>query len=84
MEAADNVPTYLPEAQDYLEQHHISATYVSDAGPVGETILQVAGTRGCDFLILGGYGRNPVLELLLGSTVDYILRKSAKPMLICR
>ena len=37
-----------------------------------------------DLIIMGGYGLSPVLEVVLGSAVDQILRASRRPMLICR
>jgi nucleotide-binding universal stress UspA family protein len=33
---------------------------------------------------MGGYGFSPVLEVVLGSAVDQVLRTSWKPMLICQ
>jgi nucleotide-binding universal stress UspA family protein len=79
-----DIPQFIPDAQDYLEQHHVSAHYVAESGPVGEVILKVAEQRQAELLIVGGYGRSPVLEVMLGSTVDHLLRESNRPMLICR
>jgi nucleotide-binding universal stress UspA family protein len=33
---------------------------------------------------MGGYGLNPILELVFGSTLDHVLRSSRIPVLICR
>jgi nucleotide-binding universal stress UspA family protein len=33
---------------------------------------------------MGGYGRRPELEVVLGSAVDQVLRESRSPVLICR
>jgi nucleotide-binding universal stress UspA family protein len=33
---------------------------------------------------MGGYGFNPALEIVLGSTVDEVLRTGQLPVLICR
>jgi nucleotide-binding universal stress UspA family protein len=46
--------------------------------------MVTAEERGCDLIIMGGYGFNPVLEVVLGSAVDEVLRTSRRPMLICR
>ncbi|NIN69699.1 MAG: universal stress protein, partial [Anaerolineae bacterium] len=37
-----------------------------------------------NLIIMGGYGYSPVLEVVLGSTVDQVLRHSRHPTLICR
>ncbi len=37
-----------------------------------------------DLIVAGGYGSRPVLEVVLGSEVDQLLRESQRPILICR
>jgi len=74
----------LDTARQYIGSCGISASYVLESGPVAETILRVGETHECDFLIMGGYGYNPIIEVVLGSTVDQVLRECHKPMLICR
>lgn len=74
----------LDQAQKYLEDHNVQATYVLEKGQVGEAVLSTGRDHGCDLIIMGGYGANPVLEVVLGSSVDQVLRESEKPMLICR
>ena len=72
------------QARDYLEQHGVAATYVEAGGPVADAILDAADQAGSDLIILGGYGFKPALELVLGSTVDRLLRDCTYPLLICR
>jgi len=78
----------VEEARDYLEAHGVQASYVEltgDAtGSVPESILVTGEERGCDFILMGGYGMGPVAEAVLGSAVDRILRESQWPVLICR
>jgi nucleotide-binding universal stress UspA family protein len=57
---------------------------VEKHGLVAEAILETADTQQSDLIIMGGYGARPLLEVVLGSAVDEVLRKSHKPMLICR
>jgi nucleotide-binding universal stress UspA family protein len=71
-------------AREYLEGHGIQATYVLEQGHAAEGILHAAEAHQSDFLIIGGYGTNPVLEVVLGSVVDQVLRSFHKPILICR
>ncbi len=74
----------LARAQEYLKAHNIQAEFMLERGPVAETILKTCEMNACDFIIMGGYGLNAVLEVVLGSTVDQILRESSQPTLICR
>jgi nucleotide-binding universal stress UspA family protein len=70
--------------QKYLESHGIQATYLEERGPVAEVLLRTAEERGSNLTIMGGYGHSPVMEVVLGSAVDQVLRESRQPTLICR
>ena len=72
------------QAREYLELQEITASYQVTSGPVADAIMKAAKSHECDFYIMGGYGLNPVLEVVLGSTVDRVLRESNNPILICR
>lgn len=74
----------LNNARKYLEQHNLSVVYIFESGKPAEIVLEACSTTGADFVIMGGYGLNPVLEVVLGSTVDSILQASKVPTLICR
>lgn len=82
-EAGDDT-NRLAEAQYYLENRNVEATFMSVTGNVPTAILTIAADEGCDLVIMGGYGMKPIREIVLGSTVDLILRESKKPILICR
>jgi nucleotide-binding universal stress UspA family protein len=76
------------EVRDYLEAHGIEADYDTvkrdNKTTVSDSILTTATQKGCDLILMGGYGVGPMVEAVLGSTVDQLLRKSTRPMLICR
>jgi len=74
----------LARAQGYLETHEVQATFVKESGPIAEAILKTAKEHESDLIVMGGYGFSPVLEVVLGSTVDQVLRTSRQPMLICQ
>jgi len=74
----------LDVARVYLMARDIEAEYLLTTGPVAQTLLSVAEEREIDFYILGGYGSNPIVEVVLGSVVNSLLASATKPMLICR
>ncbi len=74
----------LARAQAYLESREVGATYVQGRGSVAEVILSTAAEQDSDLLLMGGYGHSPVVEVVLGSAVDQVLRESRRPILICR
>lgn len=74
----------LVHAQKYLEDHGIQAEYELAQGLVPDTILAVAESRGCDLVIMGGYGGNSLRAVVLGTAVDVILNRANIPIIICR
>ncbi len=73
----------LDIARQYLDSRQIQATFISDTGLPSDVIITAMKNEGCDFIIVGGFGHQSVLEIFLGSTLNGLLRKSAKPILIC-
>jgi nucleotide-binding universal stress UspA family protein len=73
------------DAKRYLEGHNINADYIlAEGNNSTELILQYGGQLNCDILIIGGYSRNPVLEVIQGGDVDELLRQTNIPIIICR
>lgn len=72
------------EAKQYLDQHHLQATFVQKNGSAGEIILASAEVAGADLIIMGGYGHSRVKDLVLGSSVDKVLTEAGRPVLVCR
>lgn len=84
--AEDNLDATAPltDAARLLETGGVEATLVRQEGPVAEAILETARTHGSDLVLMGGYGRSPLVELVSGSVVDKVLRASHQPVLLCR
>ncbi|MEZ4594980.1 MAG: universal stress protein [Chloroflexota bacterium] len=75
----------LERARAYLAEHGVSdVTYELRSLPIAEAVLETAETHDIDYLIMGGFGFRPMMHLMLGSTVDTILRRFKHPILICR
>jgi nucleotide-binding universal stress UspA family protein len=77
-------PKTLDQAQQYLEAHGAQALALNRSGPEAGIILASAEEHECDMFIMGGYGMQPVQEVVLGSTVDQVLRESRMPVMVCR
>ena len=74
----------LDSAREYLGKHGAAVTTAPLHGPAVRTILDHARGIGADLILLGGFGGSPVLEAVIGSTVEGLLRESEIPLLICR
>ena len=68
----------LERAESYLAGRGVQATFVQAGGPVAEAILQAASDQQASLILMGGYGFTPVLEVVLGSAVDQVLRESRR------
>jgi len=51
---------------------------------LGLFLGSAAQAQESNLIVMGSYGYNPVLEVVLGSAVDQVLRSSQHPTLICR
>jgi nucleotide-binding universal stress UspA family protein len=81
----DDIKIIQDDAKRYLEGHDIPADYILAEGNNNtELILQYAGQLNIDLLLIGGYSRNPVLEVIQGGDVDELLRQTNIPIILCR
>lgn len=75
----------LDDVREYVEMHEVDATLIEkEKGPTPGAILKAAEEQGSQLIVMGGYGSRPVIEVVVGSSVDQVLRESKVPMLICR
>ncbi len=84
IEGGEITPDVLAEAGEYLEAQGVEAILLQKHGSVAEVILDAAQEHGSNLILMGGYGHSPVLEVVLGSVVDRVLRASQQPVLVCR
>jgi nucleotide-binding universal stress UspA family protein len=74
----------LGTARIYLERHGIQTLALLGKGTRDRALLDLAAEHECDLMVMGGYGSAPVVEVVRGSTVDSVLRRSKIPVLVCR
>jgi nucleotide-binding universal stress UspA family protein len=78
-------PESIEHARQYLEMHELAAKYIMrKARRASGAIVEVCQAEQCDFIVIGGYGAAPMIEVMVGSQVDHVLRGSPRPVLICR
>jgi nucleotide-binding universal stress UspA family protein len=74
----------LEQARRYVEGNGVQATFELLEGPVVETILALAREKAAELILIGGYGIEPVREVVVGSTVSQLLREAPLPLLVSR
>jgi nucleotide-binding universal stress UspA family protein len=83
-EHSEDAAAILRHCESYIDRCGIASTSVIRSGSVSRAILDTVDEHQCDFIIMGGYGMSAVREVVLGSTVDQVLRDSHLPIMICR
>ena len=74
----------LTEAAEYLGNQCVEQIYKKPTRRINTIILQVVQEINADLIIMGGYGLSPLLEIILGSTVDGVLRGTHVPVIVAK
>ena len=70
-------------ARNYLEFNEIEADFISEKYSA-EHLQKTAEEIQADLVIMGGYSGSILKEMTVGSSVNFMLRESQLPILICR
>ena len=76
--------TAIARARWYMNTHRIIGDIHIRHGNIPNTILDTTNRGKFDLLIMGGYSHSPLLELVIGSSVNDVLRSVECPCIICR
>lgn len=74
----------LAEARRYLESYKLRLSTAVVDGHAAERIPAEVEARGHDLVFMGSHGHGRILELVLGSTTEYVLRNVHCPVLLHR
>jgi nucleotide-binding universal stress UspA family protein len=74
----------LDEARRYLETRGIEDELITQPGYANESILGTMAAGDHDLLVIGAYGHSRIIEMVLGSTTEYVLRNASAPVFLCR
>ena len=74
----------LGEASRYLAAYDIPLTANLVAGTPHEKIIEILNPEAFDLLFIGAFGHSRIVEMVLGSTTEFVLRNSPVPVLLCR
>jgi nucleotide-binding universal stress UspA family protein len=74
----------LKQARAYLGSYPIETQYESTRGYPEQKIIDYLVNFNHDLLFIGAYGHRRIIEMVLGSTTEYVLRKSPCPVFLNR
>jgi nucleotide-binding universal stress UspA family protein len=74
----------LEQAKFYLGSYEIETKYELARGYPEQKIIEYLVNLSYDLLFIGAYGHRRIIEMVLGSTTEYVLRKSPCPVFLTR
>ncbi len=74
----------LEQARAYLEPYCPSADLKLLAGHANEEIVRFLKDHDADLLFIGAYGHSRIIEMVLGSNTEYVLRNAPCPVFLSR
>lgn len=75
----------LNEASSYLAPYNIAGEFeLQQTGNAPERIANFIRERNHDLLFIGAYGHSRIIEMVLGSTTEYVLRNADCPVFLYR
>ncbi|RMF92044.1 MAG: universal stress protein [Candidatus Schekmanbacteria bacterium] len=74
----------LEEAKKYLDSYEIKAIFSFIEGNAHEVIVEFSEKEEIDLVFMGAYGHSRIIEMVLGSTTEYVLRNIKCPVIIRR
>jgi len=74
----------VTEAKSYLASYGIGINVEVDTGYPEERIVYHLAHHDHDLLFIGAYGHRRIIEMVLGSTTEYVLRNSPCPIFLRR
>ncbi len=81
---ATNGAKVLDEARRYLQSYDLKVTCETVGGHPHQRIVDLINERGHDLLFIGAYGHSRIIEMVLGSTTEFVLRNSPCPVFLTR
>jgi nucleotide-binding universal stress UspA family protein len=79
-QAGQSVQEY---ARSYLELHEIQADFITQSGSF-DNFLDIIKDRQANLVVIGSYSGSAFKEVVAGSAVNFLLRKTDCSLLICR
>ena len=74
----------LQQAKNYLSSYPIEVTYRTTQGYPEQKIIERIVSHQHDLLFIGAYGHRRIIEMVLGSTTEYVLRNAPCPVFLNR
>jgi len=82
--SAKKCVTLTEEVESFVEPYKMDVEIACVEGEAAREILDHAGKKGIDLIIMGAFGHSRIHDLILGGTSAYIIRNTTLPVLLHR
>ncbi len=76
--------TLSDRAVELAQKEGVSAESITPIGRSADVIVETAGGRGVDLIVLGTHGKTGVKKLLMGSTTEKVIRSAGCAVLVVK
>jgi nucleotide-binding universal stress UspA family protein len=76
--------TILNSVKSYIEPYRIAFDTVTKTGNTEKVLKSMLDTDSYDLLIMGAHGHSRIVEMVLGSTAEYVIRNTNKPVIVTK
>ncbi|CRI64213.1 UspA domain protein [Thiocapsa sp. KS1] len=74
----------LRRARELLDEAGVAYRALVAAGPIAQTIAEVAEREGCDHIVMGTHGVGGIAGLLLGSVASKVIHLARVPVTVVK
>ena len=76
--------TILNSVKSYIEPYGIVFDTQKKSGNTEKVLKSMLDTESYDLLIMGAHGHSRIVELVLGSTAEFVIRNTNKPVIVTK
>ncbi|MGB9736201.1 MAG: universal stress protein [bacterium] len=76
--------TILNNVTSYIEPYNIRFETLTKSGNAEKVLKSMLDEDTYDLLIMGAHGHSRIVELVLGSTAEYVIRNTKKPVIVIK
>ncbi len=74
----------MNNVKSYIEPYKITFDTITKTGSTEKVLKTMLEEGGYDILIMGAHGHSRIVELVLGSTTEYVIRNTKKPVIVTK
>ncbi len=76
--------TILNSVTSYINPYGISADTQKKTGSTETVLKSMMDSGPYDLLVMGAHGHSRIVEMVLGSTTEYVIRNTSKPVIVTK